>query len=181
MKHDPQTPGHAPDHRPMHEQPRWRQDFPIDVPQDDYVARRDFTKFMVLTSLAFFVGQLWIAVQNMIRRGRGQPPVMRIAAVDDMQIGQAITFNYPGPHDPCLLMRTDENTFLAYSQKCTHLQCGVIPQFEQQRLNCPCHNAYFDLPTGRPIAGPPSRPLPRIVLEIRHQHLYATDVELRTV
>lgn len=50
----------APDGRPAAEQPRWRQDFPIDAAQDEYVARRDFTKFMVLTSLAFAVGQLWI-------------------------------------------------------------------------------------------------------------------------
>src|SRR5579875_3286117 len=30
--------------------PAWRQDFPIDWPQDHYVARRDFTKFLVLTA-----------------------------------------------------------------------------------------------------------------------------------
>ena len=53
-----------PDGRPVSEQPRWRHDFPIDVPQDDYVARRDFTKFMVLTSLAFVVGQVSIGVKN---------------------------------------------------------------------------------------------------------------------
>ncbi len=51
----------APDGRPESEQPDWRRDFPIDVPEDDYVARRDFTKFMGLTSLAFVVGQFWIA------------------------------------------------------------------------------------------------------------------------
>jgi hypothetical protein len=41
----------APDGRPMEEQPAWRRDFPIDWPQDHYVERRDFMKFMVLTSL----------------------------------------------------------------------------------------------------------------------------------
>ena len=40
------------------EPPKWRRDFPIDSPQDQYVARRDFMKFMVLTSLAFAVGQV---------------------------------------------------------------------------------------------------------------------------
>ena len=47
----------APDGRPMEQQPAWRTDFPIDWPQDHYVERRDFMKFMVLTSLAFTVGQ----------------------------------------------------------------------------------------------------------------------------
>ena len=50
-----------PDGRPLEDQPAWRQDFPIDWPQDQYVERRDFVKFLTLTSLAFVVGQLWIA------------------------------------------------------------------------------------------------------------------------
>ena len=34
-----------PDGAPYSEQPQWRNDFPIDWPQDELVARRDFTKF----------------------------------------------------------------------------------------------------------------------------------------
>ena len=49
---------HAPDARPPTTQPQWRQDFPIDVPQDNYISRREFTKFLVLTSAAFTFGQL---------------------------------------------------------------------------------------------------------------------------
>ena len=68
-----------PDGRPPSEQPPWRQDFPIDWPQDQYVARRDFSKFMVLTSFAFVVGQVWIGVQNWFRRRRGTPPIAKVA------------------------------------------------------------------------------------------------------
>ena len=39
-----------PDGRPMEEQPRWRRDFPIDWPEDEYLSRREFIKFMLLTS-----------------------------------------------------------------------------------------------------------------------------------
>ena len=35
----------APDFAPADAQPAWRQDFPIDWPQDLYVERRDFMKF----------------------------------------------------------------------------------------------------------------------------------------
>jgi arsenite oxidase small subunit len=35
--------------------------------------------------------------------------------------------------------------------------------------------------TGRPLAGPPRRPLTRVVLEVRDGVIYATGVELRTV
>ena len=42
----------APDGSPADRQPAWREDFPIDWPQDQYVERRDFMKFLVLTSAA---------------------------------------------------------------------------------------------------------------------------------
>src|SRR5690349_17811744 len=96
----------APDWRPMDEQPAWRMDFPIDWPQDHYVERRDFMKFMVLTSVAFTVGQLWIAAQNWWRRRRGQPEMMAIASAADVAVGETRLFSYPTEHDPCVLVRT---------------------------------------------------------------------------
>ena len=170
-----------PDGRPPGAQPAWRKDFPVDWPQDQYVARRDFSKFMVLTSFAFVVGQIWIGVQNYFRRRRGTPPIQRITAVAEVPVGGAITFNYPGPHDPCLLIRPQADVLLAYSQSCTHLSCAVVPRVELGSIHCPCHEGYFDLQTGRPTAGPPQRPLTRILVEVRQGAAYATGVERRTV
>jgi Rieske Fe-S protein len=169
-----------PDGGSLEAQPKWRQDFPIDWPQDHYVSRRDFTKFMVLTSLAFTAGQLWIVVQNYLRRRRGQLPLQRITTVDQIPIGGALTFSYPEAHDSCVLVRTDEKTFVAYSQKCTHLSCAVVPQPDRGRFHCPCHEGAFDLVSGAPIAGPPRRPLPKVILEVRSDEVYATGMELRT-
>lgn len=169
----------GPDGRPYDQQPRWRQDFPIDTAQDNYVARRDFTKFMILTSGAFVVGQLWIALHNQFRKRRGKPSEKAIAAVRDVAVGSSLGFRYPDSQ-LCLLIRPDQDTFLAYGNKCTHLHCPVRPVLPESKLQCPCHNGYFDLHTGRPLAGPPRLPLPRISLEIRGGVLYATGVELRT-
>jgi Rieske Fe-S protein len=171
----------APDGRPLDEQPKWRRDFPIDGPQDQYVARRDFMKFMVLTSLAFSVGQFWIAAQNFVRRRRRQPELKKIASLSDIPVGAAITFVYPEEADRCILIRPEQNVLVAYSQQCTHLSCAVIPQAEHDRLYCPCHEGLFDLRTGRPIAGPPNRPLTRVVIDVRGDGVYASGVELRTV
>jgi Rieske Fe-S protein len=169
----------APDGRPDSEQPQWRQDLPIDWPQDHYVARRDFTKFLVLTSFAFTVGQFWIVIQNFFRERRGESPLRIIAPVDEVPIGGTLTFTYPNEHDQCVLVRLDQQNFAAYSQQCTHLSCSVVPEPEKGRFYCPCHEGAFDLATGSPIAGPPRRPLARIKLEFKQGAIYATGVELR--
>jgi nitrite reductase/ring-hydroxylating ferredoxin subunit len=171
----------APDGRPQEEQPKWRRDFPIDWPRDEYVARRDFTKFMVLTSLAFTVGQFWIVAQNYFRKRAGVPPIQPIVSLDELPVGGSRVFQYPGPKDHAVLVRLDEQRLVAYDQACTHLTCPVVPQPEKGRLHCPCHNGNFDLETGRPISGPPRRPLARVRLEVRNGMVYATGIEERTL
>lgn len=179
MSHDfdPEIHTIPPDRREMVEQPKWRRDFPIDTAQDSYVARRDFTKFLGLTSLAFVIGQFWIALQNRWRKVRGLAPILAVAKLDEVAVGEARTFRYPSQSDPALLLRADATTLLAYSSQCTHLQCPVLPQIEKGRLHCPCHAGYFDLGTGRPTAGPPRRRLPRITLDVRAGVIYATGLE----
>ncbi len=169
-----------PDGKPLSAQPKWRRDFPIDSAQDEYVARRDFVKFLVLTSAAFAAGQLWIGIRHVFRSRGGQPPARSIAALADVPVGAAMSFYYPGDHDQCLLVRPNEKTLLAFAQKCTHLSCAVLPDMQKLSFRCPCHHGAFDMLTGRPTAGPPRRPLPQITLEIRDGTIYATGVELRT-
>jgi Rieske Fe-S protein len=171
-----------PDGRPLSEQPRWRQDFPTDVPADDALARREFTKFLVLTSGAFVAGQCWIGLMRLLRDDR-PPPEKRIAARADVRPGDVIEFRYPTDDDPCLLICLPDGRFVAYGQQCSHLSCAVIPRPERspRELHCPCHNGSFEIQEGRPIAGPPRRPLPRVTLEVREGTIYATGLELRTV
>ena len=169
-----------PDGRPMAEQPKWRRDFPIDWAQDEYVSRRELVKFMVLTSAAFTAGQFWILLESMFRRPGAAASGVAIATVDELPIGGAKTFTYPEGSTPRLLVRTGAASFVAYDQQCTHLLCPVVPAVEVGRLHCPCHNGWFDLETGRPVAGPPQRPLPRVHLEVRGGSVFATGVEEST-
>ncbi len=168
-----------PDGRPPEEQPRWRQDFPIDWPQDEYVSRREFIKFLSLTSLAFAAGHVWLLVQNFIGRG-AEAQAQPIARVDDIPVGGSLLFQYPAESAAQLLVRVDEERFVAYEQQCTHLMCPVIPAVESGELHCPCHDGVFDLLTGRPLAGPPRRPLARVTLAVRDGQVFATGIEERT-
>ena len=91
MPHTQREESKMPDGRPRSQQPRWRQEFPIDTALDEYVARRDFVKFLVLTSGAFVVGQIWIAMRSLIRQGRPAPTPKAIAAIADVPVGAAIS------------------------------------------------------------------------------------------
>ena len=56
----------------------------------------------------------------------------------------------------------------------------MIPRPSEGIFYCPCHEGRFDLRSGTPIAGPPRRPLTRIVLDLRGRDVYAIGVEERT-
>lgn len=178
---DPEDITVGPDHKPLSEQPRWRRDFATDWPEDNFVARRDFAKFLVLTSGAFVAGQAWIAVQSLVRSKRKPPGRVKIGSLSAIAPGTATMFTYPTPNDPCLLIRMPDGQLLAYDQKCTHLSCAVIPRIDEGILECPCHDGVFDLATGRNLAGPPPRPLPRIELDVQGDDIFATGVTERTV
>ncbi len=167
----------APDGRPQAGQPKWRRDFPIDWGQDEYVSRRDLVKFVVLTSGAFAVGQLWLVVKSWFDRSAPAPGAAPIATLDELPVGGAKTFTYPEGSTPRLLVRTGPREFVAFDQQCTHLLCPVVPAFDKGRLHCPCHNGWFDLHTGQPLAGPPRRPLRRVHLQVMSDTVFATGVE----
>lgn len=166
-----------PDGRPESEQPHWRRDFPIDWPQDQYVSRRDLLKFLVVVSGGFSIGQLWIGWKS-ANRSVAPYPQMLLPGANALKVGETLPFTYPGSGDRCLLVRMAPDKLVAYSQKCTHLSCAVVPEPQHNRFHCPCHAGYFDMETGRPIAGPPRRPLPRIELEHKGGEVYAVGVIL---
>jgi len=57
-----------------------------------------------------------------------------------------------------------------YSSTCTHLACNVIWREDTQVFECPCHSGRFDS-DGRPIAGPPSKPLSVLKHKIEDENL----------
>jgi len=175
-----ENPHKHPDNGPTTGQPKWRQDFPIETAQDEYISRRDFAKFLVLTSAAMAAGQITLVARSAMRRGDATEPLALLSA-SALAAGDVVRFHYPGKHDPCLLARLEDGTLIAFGQLCSHLLCPVKPDLETERFVCPCHKGYFDMRDGRPLAGPPRRPLPRIALEVRDDGIiYATGVELST-
>jgi nitrite reductase/ring-hydroxylating ferredoxin subunit len=160
-------------------QPLWREEFPVRSGDERLVTRRQFAKFLTLTSLGMLAGNLWILARSLLKGKPAPWPEARIASVAEVPVGSVRLFAYPGPHDPCILVRTAEDRFYAYSQKCTHLSCTVYYDAGPGTLECPCHNGRFALEDGRVLAGPPPRPLPRIVVERRGDELVAIGLDPR--
>ena len=51
-----------------------------------------------------------------------------------------------------------------------------MPEPKVGKIHCPCHNGWFDIESGAPLAGPPRRPLPRVTLEVLDGVVYATGI-----
>src|SRR5215813_12251310 len=156
--------------------PLWQDEFSVFRADERYVNRRQFSKFLTLTSLGMFAGNLWIFAKSVFRRPPGYARML-IAAIDEIAVGAVKTFAYPTADDPCILIRTGEDSFVAFSQKCTHLSCAVYFEKEQNRLECPCHQGFFSIADGSVLQGPPQRALPRVMLERNDGQLVAVRME----
>jgi nitrite reductase/ring-hydroxylating ferredoxin subunit len=163
--------------------PKWREDFPYESDNDDYIARRDFTRFMLVVSGGLATGSAFVLARS--RMGEGPTPArLEVARVADMLPGSAQVFHYPDEQSPALLIRRTNGEFVAFDQRCTHLSCPVTyasssEESSHESLHCHCHNGRFDVGSGGGVSGPPRelRPLRRIALEITDGAVFATGFE----
>lgn len=159
--------------------PLWREEFPIFKSDERYVNRRQLTKFLTLTSMAMFAGNIWILIRSRLRRAERALPVVAVAQVEEIPVGGVKLFQYPREGEQCILVRVERDTYAAYSQKCTHLSCAVFYSQESRDLVCPCHEGHFSVRDGSVLQGPPTRPLPAVQLERRGDRLFAIGMTNR--
>ena len=159
------------------DQPVWRRDFPLTAEGEETVTRREFTRYLALASGAFATANVGVAAWASAR----EVPVgeeVRVVALDDVPVGGTHLFRYPSEDDPAILVRIGEDELVGWSQKCTHLGCVVYYAAEEELLECPCHEGFFDARDGQVVAGPPERPLPRVELEVRDGEVWAVGYSI---
>ena len=156
--------------------PVWSEEFSVHSAEDSYVQRRQFTKFLILTSFGMVSGNAWIWLKAVTAEERHAWPEAVVGRTSEILPGTVRFFAYPEPTDPCILVRRTNGAFTAFSQKCTHLSCAVYYAAEKDRLECPCHEGYFSAANGRVLQGPPPRPLPQVILEQRGDDLVAVGL-----
>ena len=157
-------------------EPLWKDEFSVFTSDERYVTRRQFTKFLTLASLGMFVGNLWILAKAYFAKD-GLFPSVAVGEAGEIPVRGVKLFAYPTAEDRCILIRTGEEEYVAYSQKCTHLSCAVYFSAKEDRLECPCHQGFFSVRDGSVLQGPPPRPLPQIILERDGARLLAVGVK----
>jgi Rieske Fe-S protein len=160
---------------------RWKQDFPVPSVEDSYVTRREFTKFLGLTSLAFLIGTCAAAARKLAKQFyRREAASIAVADIHEIPVGGHKLFRYPTENDPCILLRLAEDKFVAFDQRCTHLSCPVLFDAAKQQLACPCHEGFFSAEDGRPLAGPPKRPLEQLSVTTKNAQVMVSQREVQS-
>ena len=140
------------------------------ISEDSLVTRRDYLRILVTISGGLAAGAAAVAVGVFPKR-TGSAGDVRVAT--SIAPGQRVAFSYPTADDPAIAIRLPNGMLVAYSAVCSHLSCAVL--WRDGELQCPCHDGRFSAATGEVLAGPPPRPLPRIVLDERSDGIYATE------
>ena len=144
----------------------------FDVERAQHLSRRGFNRLLTMGSLAAAVGAAGTLTDGCSKTY----PTIVVAHVGDIPVGGWKIFSYPADVNPCILLRPEENTYLAYSRICTHTSCPVFYRPEQNLIVCQCHGGVYSVADGSVLAGPPPRPLPKISLERRGDDLVAVGV-----
>jgi menaquinol-cytochrome c reductase iron-sulfur subunit len=129
-----------------------------------------------LTVLSFTLGGLAATLVGVPIVGFLLSPFLRrpaevwrpVGNADDFRVGSTtqVTLVDPSPlpwagvtsRSAAWLRRESQDTFIAYSVNCTHLGCPVRWLPDANLFMCPCHGGVYDQ-IGRPVAGPPPKPL----------------------
>ena len=72
--------------------------------------------------------------------------------------------------DHLVITQPSAGEFNAFSAICTHQGCPVS-EVEDRGIHCACHDSYFDIAGGMPVAGPAVHALPRVPVEVRGESL----------
>lgn len=87
----------------------------------------------------------------------------------EVPVGGGIVLSSPA----VVITRVRGTDVHAFSSVCTHQGCHV-DAVSNGRISCPCHGSMFDAVTGKVLAGPAARPLPRVPVTVHDGGVYSS-------
>lgn len=159
------------------EEKQWKKDFPINRPEAHQVSRRDFAKLLAVVSGGMVLGNGMIAARYAFEDDIPSEKQM-ICTKSDIPVGGTKSFVLENSAIPYILIHTEEGEFYAYEQKCTHLACAVYYKPGTMKIECPCHNGWFDAKTGDVLQGPPPRALKKLEVILEGEEIYVRQTKI---
>ncbi|MFQ5543371.1 MAG: ubiquinol-cytochrome c reductase iron-sulfur subunit [Nitrospiria bacterium] len=142
--------------------------------QSHEMPRRRFVNFLLGGGLLTTLGAIFVPLVNFIIPPKVQEAVQSsvvAARVGELALNAGKIFRFGSK--PGILVRTQNDEYVAFTAICTHLQCTVQYRSDFKHIWCACHNGHFDL-TGKNISGPQPSPLEAYNVEIRGEDIVVT-------
>lgn len=136
------------------------------------ISRRDFLKLLKGLGAFLGIGALAAPVAAYFYPPKlvdiPSDPVL-VCPQDELPVGQAKMVDF-GRY-PAIIINTPSG-LRAYSAVCTHFACIVKWNPSTGRVECPCHDGFFDPIDGSVISGPPPKPLLALTTEVVDGQIY---------
>lgn len=122
------------------------------------ISRRSFLDWLLTGGLvAWAIGFLAPVASYVWPAQKRGPSTQTVSAGKESEFADWQTKIVALNGHPVIVIHTPQG-FRAFSAICTHLGCIVGWDAGRKQIACPCHAGFFDL-NGRPVSGPPPRPL----------------------
>jgi arsenite oxidase small subunit len=179
-------------------------------------SRRNFLKFATALSALLAVGGIAAVLKSITNTAPPtaattgtsasmQFPRVKVAQLNDLIVGQPISFNYPLDNEPSILVKLGtqaeggvgpDGDIVAFSSICQHLGCiygfqaagsspSCNPSYKADRPvgYCCCHGSVYDFVNkANVIAGPSQRPQPQVLLVVDSSgNIFATGMGPPTI
>jgi len=104
--------------------------------------------------------------------GENRMGYVKVASVKDVPSGSMKGVEARGK--PILLANLS-GKYHALGNVCTHLGCLLSDgTLEGETVTCSCHGSKFNVKTGKPVAGPATKPEPSYPVKIEGNHVMAS-------
>jgi len=136
------------------------------------ITRRDFLKLMKGAGIALGAGAIAAPIVAFFYPAKLEiypPEPALVCGQDELPVGESRTI--PFGRYPAIVIHASDG-LKAYSAACTHFACTVKWNNESGKIECPCHEGYFNVADGSVISGPPPKPLVFLGTEIVDGKIY---------
>lgn len=159
--------------------PQSRAQLPI---LDHTTTRRKFTRYALFSLLGAFVATSAVATVRSLYPTKVKGFGARVTAGSVAEIATTLSTQRYVRNDEghFYLLPAAQGAAIAVYWKCKHLGCTVPPPGANGRIECGCHDSWYDGATGALLKGPATHPLDFMPITIENGNLVVDTSKVTT-